>query len=499
MQSDKKVMSGRELLLHLKNKVNEKKSDDVNKDNKTIDANPSLKTTSIEEDKKAEISEFDISSISSDIPNFSENDEDVKIIHQLTSYIPKNMRPKKEFTKFYNQTIIQLSKYPFYKNPEFFNINYKYELFQNPYSGTYLYSCWNNIKSIFPTLRNKKNLNLSISDVKRVKYIYIKDFSIVINFDVEGFEDGLETSVDKLFDDTLFIMYRNYLFFDLGFESYGFADTTLTFELYKWITLMKNYVGDDYDLSELNVLGIKDRKKETNSELKLIELDINKPSYSKILRTNDKQIAIQIKDGKRKFHYALKDYKNMIAKNEYDNLKNKIDANPMEIEDVNQNLDTLINLNELSKPSKERKKKFIKKNYYDNMINNDNCFLFALSSLCDIFKIKINVSKFKQLDLKNQIQLANNDLMTIKKKLILREEAYEILGEYVKRTQNKSLLVFYHRDGIIHCEAIENFSFINEVQHHIKKLENEYVNIKNFEMADFNIDDDEKKVRIEDN
>lgn len=382
--------------------------------------------------------------------------------------------------------------YLFLAQYKFYNMEYRYEMAREPYKENFLINNWDKLTSIFANSIYKYTKDIKLEDITGVHDIEIQEGQIIIKFKVKNKKYFLTTTVEKLFSDDLFIMYRNFLFINKYVNNRGFSTATFAFECYKWLTLMKPYVGNDYSLETLIVAGARDKKKEQTTYLNLIEEEVSLSDVEKIFFTRDRFHCILVKKNKKHTYMTLSQFQNSASQEDYDALYTSIINKTVKEIQTSAYLDTLLKKNDDNKLNKEQKKKALYQNTKDRYYNEGNCLFFALKSFFPSLDIKNHVNTFKNKSLKLQVAAANDQLKLLKKRLKRINQSDDVLSNYLLKVKNPSILFFYYRTGELHAEAVDNFSFIEILQDHITLLLNKEVHIIHYELIERTEEEDDE-------
>ena len=136
-----------------------------------------------------------------------------------------------------------------------------------------------------------------------------------------------------------------------------------------------------------------------------------------------------------------------------------------------------LNEEKYKKLSLSRKTEFRRNNYYEAFKNENNCFLFALKAILDIFPIKQHALTFKNLPLFVQINKANTILKEFQMQLVHVSTQIEILSFAIKKIVGKSILIFYNQNSPVHAESIVEGEFSEYFQEAIKQYMYVYLTI----------------------
>lgn len=170
---------------------------------------------------------------------------------------------------------------------------------------------------------------------------------------------------------------------------------------------------------------------------------------------------------RRKFlkSIKIKICKNTINDNEIDKEKQKITYDPSKF--ISRK-----NFKKL-KRSKSEFQRIRKRILYENNKEFDNCFLYSLRGISDIFSFDCFIDYFRGVNIDLQIELANQILEIEEKKSLKKKCVFRGTLESIRECVKGKLIVVFLFGDSFHCESINEGQFNNEIQKEILEIKDE--------------------------
>ena len=112
--------------------------------------------------------------------------------------------------------------------------------------------------------------------------------------------------------------------------------------------------------------------------------------------------------------------------------------------------------------------------------NEENCFLYALKELTDIFKSKEHKATFKNMNLSLQFRTANMILEEHGKELVQIREAKGYLENFLKTSLGYTMVAFYSDEIEAHAEGLFDGNVIDIKRNGIKPYLDEILTMKEY-------------------
>lgn len=277
-------------------------------------------------------------------------------------------------------------------------------------------------------------------------------------------------------------MIHQYLFVDSRKRRVLLTDSLRKFELYKWFSYFSYKVPE---LSFEKCIETRIAKRVTNffnedkNKLKEIELTELKNAFI----TKEKTLIFYIKLEKGYFYLTKDDLAEKLDNERMNNLNDLLKTKIIIPKFENTKEETYLFRNYLKKYNSSFHSKLKNQLKWDLEKNKNNCLLYTLNQLYDLFPYYKFKRKFLNQDFNQQISLINATLkMNKKKELKYLNVGKHILKDYIKTIKNVTIIIFYDDFNLMHSEIVINRKIYGQIQNHIDILMNKLLNILQIEM-----------------
>lgn len=252
-----------------------------------------------------------------------------------------------------------------------------------------------------------------------------------------------------------------------------------------FMTIFSIKLNPEITLEEIVEFPIESRVKNKSFESQMLIIVDSIDQIQRLFLTSDNKLGVMVTSNYKKYHFSLDDFAYSCKYEVYLEFLKQKKQQRYEIHIERMNMDSILFQNVSIKFPKEVIEKMKWKNKYDKNKNEGNCYLNALTRLCDHFPIYKFRDSFKGLSSVEQYDLADEHLKKFNKTLVLVNETEEKGVKFIQKCKGPSLIVFYTYSIKSHCEVVDNFELVGEIQPHVKEILNLKLIIKEFKIKKF--------------
>lgn len=364
----------------------------------------------------------------------------------------------------------ELAKYNEFKDLDDYNINYMYELKDKALSLEELKMKWSKSKHIFAHCNQKKDKQIKIKDIVKIHSHFFRYNQLWYVVQLRDGDISYYLKISNCYSIYLFRMTHDYLFKNFENNDRHLTDATKFYEMLKFITRTKNYLDDDIDLQKVINSKMTYRKP-------LMQEDPNANCYYDTLdfkfnffMSNDNLLGISINQNGIRNHFEYSEFSYYCSNDVFIEVEKRKDELVKNMVKEKMNMIFCIFKEKLYKMDRDKKRNFMNTIRLDIIKNSDNCLIHALRKISNYFNNFNNFKIFKKLSMMNQIMKVNEILSEKGEKLLLVNVAKQKVENYIQNCFGKSLLVFWNSYDVIHCEAINDGKFMDDLEPLVKQM-----------------------------